>query len=121
MAERLEKLSGSLSIAVITADTHGTAARACEGLPVEVMTYPTTEVGRVKGEIAEKLTGGVIALGNGFNDLQMAEAADLSICVLGHEGCHGPLLARCGVVVQSILDGLDLLLRTDRLRATLRT
>lgn len=121
VARRLEELSRQVHIAVITADTHGTAARACAGLPVKVMTYPTAEVGKIKGETASRLTGGVIAVGNGFNDVQMAERADLSVCVMGPEGCYGPLMARCDVVVPSILDALDLLLKPNRLRATLRT
>lgn len=45
----------------------------------------------------------------------------LSICVIGKEGCCGALLSHCDVVVASILDALDLLIRSDRLRATLRT
>jgi soluble P-type ATPase len=70
---------------------------------------------------ARKLTGGVITIGNGFNDIQMSDAADLSICVMGKEGCCGALLTHCDVVVTSIDDALDLLLKTGRLRATLRT
>ena len=34
---RLAELAKVLSIYVITADTHGTAARKCEGLPLEVL------------------------------------------------------------------------------------
>ena len=118
---RLEKLSQDLEISVITADTHGTAARRCEGLPLNVLTFPTTEVGAIKAREAEKLTGGVITIGNGFNDIQMSDAADLSICVIGREGCCGALLAHTDVVVTSIDDALDLLLKIGRLRATLRT
>ena len=40
---RLAELSKVLTICVITADTHGTAAKKCEGLPLEVLTFPTTE------------------------------------------------------------------------------
>lgn len=121
VAERLQALSRSLSLYVVTADTHGTAAAACEGLPVEVLTYPTTDVGAIKRQVAEKLGEGVACMGNGFNDLQMAEACVLSVCVIGREGCCGALVARSDVVVTSIIDGLDLLLKQDRLRATLRT
>ena len=53
--------------------------------------------------------------------IQMSDAADLSICVIGKEGCCGALLMHCDVVVTSIDDALDLLLKTGRLRATLRT
>ena len=121
IACRLEKLREYLKIYVITADTHGTAAKKCEGLPLEVKTFPTTRVGEIKAEEARSLTGGVVCIGNGFNDIQMADASDLSICVIGREGCCGALLGHCDVVVTSILDALDLLLKTDRLRATMRT
>ena len=118
---RLAELSKELSIYVITADTHGTAAKKCEGLPLQVLTFPTTEVGKIKAEEAAKMEGGVITIGNGFNDILMSDAADLSICVIGKEGCCGALLAHTDVVVTSIEDALDLLLKTGRLRATLRT
>ena len=118
---QLAELSKDLSIYVITADTHGTAAKKCEGLPLQVLTFPTTKVGAIKAEEAQKLTGGVITIGNGFNDIQMSDAADLSICVMGREGCCGALLMHTDVVVTSIDDALDLLLKTGRLRATLRT
>ena len=118
---RLEELSRDLSIYVITADTHGTAAGKCEGLPLQVLTFPTTEVGEIKAREAKKLEGGVITIGNGFNDIQMSDAADLSICVIGREGCCGPLISHCDVVVTSIEDALDLLLIPGRVRATLRT
>ena len=121
IAHRLETLRKDLRIYVITADTHGTAAARCEGLPLEVKTFPTTQVGEIKASEAGKLTGGVVCIGNGFNDIQMSDACDLSICVIGREGCCGALLSHCDVVVTSIHDALDLLLKTDRLRATLRT
>ena len=121
VAERLEVLSRSLSIYVVTADTHGTAAAACAGLPVEVLTYPTADVGAIKRQVAERLGDGVACMGNGYNDLQMAEACALSVCILGREGCCGALLGKSDVVVTSITDGLDLLLKPDRLLATLRT
>lgn len=121
IAERLEQLCAFLTICVITADTHGTAAQRCAQLPLEVKTFPTVEVGAIKAEEARKLTGGVVCIGNGFNDIQMSDASDLSICVIGREGCCGALISHCDIVVTSIHDALDLLIKTDRLRATLRT
>ena len=118
---RLAELSKELSIYVITADTHGTAAQKCEGLPLQVLTFPTTQVGAIKAEEARKLSGGVITIGNGFNDIQMSDAADLSICVMAKEGCCGALLSHVDIVVTSIEDALDLLLKPGRIRATLRT
>ena len=117
---RLAELSKDLSIYVITADTHGTATRACAGLPVRVLTFPTDSVGRIKADEAVKLQGGTVCIGNGFNDVAMADVCDLSICVMGKEGCCGALLAKSDIVVTSVEDALDLLLKPHRLRATLR-
>lgn len=121
IAERLEQLREFLTICVITADTHGTAAQRSAQLPLEVKTFPTVEVGAIKAEEARKLSGGVVCIGNGFNDIQMSDASDLSICVIGREGCCGALIQHCDIVVTSIHDALDLLIKTDSLRATLRT
>ena len=118
---RLEVLKDKLGIYVITADTHGTATKKCEGLPLEIKVFPTTEVGEIKASEVRKLEGGVACIGNGFNDIQMSDAADISICVIGREGCCGALISHCDVIVTSIEDALDLLIKTDRLRATLRT
>lgn len=117
---RLEQLCKQLQICVITADTHGTAAEKCSGLPLQVQTFPTAYVGKIKAEQAAKLDGGVVCIGNGYNDIQMSDVCRLSICVVGKEGCCGALLQHCDIVVTSIEDALDLLLKPNRLRATLR-
>ena len=121
IASRLEQLSRDLTISVITADTHGTAARKCAQLPLRVLTFPTTQVGAIKAQEAQKLTGGVVCIGNGYNDIPMSDVCDLSICVIGREGCCAALLLHADVAVTSIQDALDLLLKPSRLRATLRT
>jgi len=118
---RLHELAKSLRICVITADTHGTATQKCAGLPLEVLTFPTVEVGGIKARQARSLSGGVACIGNGFNDIPMSDVCDLSVAVIGTEGCCAALLSHVDVVVTSIEDALDLLLYTDRLRATLRT
>lgn len=118
---RLEELARGLKIYVITADTHGTAREKCAELPVKVLTFPTEQVGRIKAEEAVALRGGVACIGNGYNDSQMSDVCGLSICVIGREGCCGALLSHADVVVTSIEDALDLLLKPHRLRATLRT
>lgn len=118
---RLQELAKSLHISVITADTHGTAAQKCAGLPLEVLTFPTVEVGEIKARQARALSGGVACIGNGFNDIPMSDMCDLSVAVIGAEGCCAALLSHVDVVVTSVEDALDLLLRPSRLRATLRT
>jgi soluble P-type ATPase len=50
----------------------------------------------------------------------MLGKAALSVAVLGDEGLSTAALGAAQIVVKDIRDGLDLLLKTDRLRATLR-
>ena len=118
---RLVRLAEQLDILVLTADTHGTAAAQCALLPVTLRTFPSAGAAQRKAEIVSALGPGCVCVGNGFNDELMFRAADLSICVLGEEGCWGGLPALSDVVVSSIAAGLDLLLLPNRLRATLRT
>ena len=119
--ERISRLREHVKVHVLTADTCGTVTRQCEPLGVEVRTFPREGAAGCKEEIVRGLEGGVACLGNGFNDIQMFDAARLSIAVLEREGMCAALLSHASVVVRSIEDGLDLLLKPDRLRATLRS
>ena len=67
LRERLRTLSHLLEIHVLTADTYGTVARQCDGLPLTVRTFPRAEAGVCKAEIVRGLEGGVVCLGNGYN------------------------------------------------------
>lgn len=119
-AERIRALAGRTEVYILTADTYGTAARQCAGLGAVLRTFPRTEAGRCKGEIVRALGGGVAAVGNGFNDIPMFDAAALAVAVLEREGLWAGLLPHADVLVSSAEDALDLLLFPDRLRATLR-
>lgn len=118
--ERLVKLSDSLEIHVLTADTFGTAKAECEGTNAVVDTFPKGQASIEKEAILQSLGGGVVAVGNGFNDIQMFDAADLSIAVIEGEGACARLLMHADVVCTSINDALDLLIDPSRLKATLR-
>ena len=48
--ERLKKLSGIYEIYVLTADTHGTARKICEGLPLKIQTFPGNAAAEEKRE-----------------------------------------------------------------------
>lgn len=119
--ERIARLKELAHVYVLTADTYGTVKRQCEPLGITVRTFPREGAAGCKEEIVKGLEGGVACLGNGFNDIQMFDAAQLSIAVLEREGMCAALLSHASVVVRSIEDGLDLLLKPDRLRATLRS
>lgn len=119
-AVRMKQLMPLVKVHVLTADTYGTVRRQCAPLGVEVHTFPRAGAGQCKREIVAALKGGVACFGNGFNDIPMFDLADLSVAIVEGEGVCAALLSHATVAVRSAAEGLDLLLKTQRLRATLR-
>lgn len=118
---RLCKLADQFKIIVLTADTHGTARKQCEGLPLEVCTFPTGNAADYKAEVLnQEGPDSCICMGNGRNDIKMFENAALSIAILGTEGMCSALLKESDICITSIEDGLDLLLNPKRIIADLR-
>ena len=122
VAERLQKIAEmGVEIHVITADTNGTAVSQCEGLPLTLEVFNSTDTVRRKREAALRLGGEEsAAIGNGRSDMGMFETCGLSIAVIGAEGCFLPALEAAKIVVTDIRDALDLLINKNRLSATLR-
>lgn len=119
VARRLAKLARQFEVTVLTADTFGTAAASLRDLPVAVSTIQT---GRDKEKFVRRRSRqGVVAIGNGANDMRMLKAAALGIAVLGPEGMDPRLIAAARIVVRRIEDALDLLVDARRIVATLRT
>lgn len=119
VAEKIRLLSRELVVHIITADTNGSVARQCGDLPVTITILASSDHTAEKGEYARKL-GGVACFGNGANDALMFEQSDLAIAVIGNEGCATSTLLKSDLAVENILDGLDLLLKPNRLIASLR-
>lgn len=119
--ERIEALSRCVKVHILTADTYGTVREKCAGLGAEIDTFPGAGAAACKERIVRSLGEHVVCLGNGYNDKEMFGAAALSVAILESEGCCASLISCADVLVRSIADGLDLLLKPDRLRATLRT
>ena len=120
-ADNIRRLCELVPVWVLTADTYGTVRQQCSGLGVEVKTFPREGAAACKEEIVLSLGDGVCAVGNGFNDIPMFNAAALSIAVLEKEGICASLLTHADILVTSPEDALALLLQPNRLRATLRT
>jgi soluble P-type ATPase len=118
VAERLERLSSVLAITVLTADTFGTARGALEDLPVDV--HLIKDGAEKAAVLAGMEPEGVIAIGNGRNDLPMMSVAGLGIAVVGPEGAAGSLLQAADIVTRDIWEALDLPLHPLRVKATLR-
>ena len=120
-AERIRELRKTVRVHVLTADTYGTVAAQCEGLVDSIETFPRENAAKSKEEIVKKLGPGCACFGNGYNDSLMFDAGLLSVAVLLKEGMCAGLLSHADVMVKSIADGLDLLLKPERLMATLRS
>jgi P-type E1-E2 ATPase len=121
VAERITALRDSLDICLLTADTHGRSAEAARTLGVRVERIRPGNEAAQKQEFVERLGAEhVVAMGNGANDAGMLRAADLGIAVMGGEGLAVAAIQNADIAVATIADGLDLLLRPNRLLATLR-
>lgn len=119
--ERLVRLSTSLQLHVVTGDTFGTAREALQGLPCKLTRLPETGQRELKRDYVTALTASTVAcIGNGRNDHDMMTVAALAIAVVQIEGASAETLMAAHVVARGICDALDLLLRPQRLAATLR-
>ena len=119
--ERILDLSEKLDIHILTADTFGSAAMVCHGLPVTLHIIPERDQILAKQKYLRGLPLKTVAIGNGRNDMGMLVDAALGIAVMGPEGMSTEALRAADVVVMNINDALDLLINPDRLKATLRS
>ncbi len=121
VAGRLRRLARFLEIRVLTFDTFGTATAQLRRLPCAVTVLSGDRVAEQKRDFLASLgSERIIAIGNGANDRLMLETARLGIAVLGPEGASAGAATAADILVGNILAGLDLLLDTRRLVATVR-
>lgn len=119
--ERLNKLSGTVKIHILTADTFGRAREELKEIDCTVHILEGSDHDMQKEEYVRQLgPERVFALGNGNNDRRMLQVARIGVSVLLKEGCATDAIMASDIVVKSIEDGLDLLLYRKRLKATLR-
>ncbi|THF62708.1 HAD family hydrolase [Pseudothauera rhizosphaerae] len=122
VAAALRSLAERVEIHVITADTFGLAQAQLAGLPVTLTITPPENQAEAKLDYVRGLgASGVVAIGNGRNDRKMLESAAIGIALVQKEGASAETLRSADVVSAGILDALDLLRHTDRLKATLRS
>lgn len=119
--EPIEKIKSQLNIYMLTADTFGTGVQVADELGIELFKVSSINGGQDKADyIASLEPSGVIAVGNGYNDLEMFKQAQLSIAVIGKEGCCVEALLEADIVVSNIRDALDMIINPLRIIATLR-
>ncbi len=119
--DRIRKVSRTLRVYILTADTHGTGSEVARQLGVELHRLEPQNGAEQKGEFVRRLgAGSTVAMGNGVNDVEMLREAALGIAVVGPEGAAAKALLAADIVVESPTDALDLLLHPKRIVATLR-
>lgn len=119
--ERLNLLAVDLQVHILTADTFGSCASACQGIDARLHILQAAAGGPEKEQYVAALgPPGVIAVGNGSNDRRMLARAALGIAVLGPEGASALAVQAADIVVPDINSALDLFLKPQRLIATLR-
>lgn len=119
--EKLNELAGHLTIHVLTSDTFGTAVAELEGVNCQAHILEGEFHDLQKEEYVERLGAtSVAAFGNGNNDRKMLRVARIGIAVTEREGSAVDILMAGDLNVTGILNGLDLLLNTKQLKATLR-
>ena len=119
--KKLALLSQKLDVIVVTADTNKNAERLLRDLPVTVYTIEEAEENNQKlGVVLQKGKNKTVTIGNGCNDVSMLRESAIGICTVGREGASAEAMIASDLVIPTINDALDLLLKPHRLKATLR-
>ncbi len=121
IVERIEELHSLVTVHVITADTNGTARAQLENVPCTLEIIGEERQDRAKLEYAERFgLEKVLAIGNGRNDFLLLKNAAVGICVIQGEGAAVKTMQVAEMVCATVNDALGLLLRPQRVTATLR-
>lgn len=121
IGEKLNKLSESMKIHVLTSDTFGKAKAELRDINCEIYILDGENVDIQKERYIKKLGAEkVVAMGNGNNDRRMLKKARLGIAVIEGDGCAADALLAADIHVRNAHDALDILLNPKRFIATLR-
>jgi len=119
--DRIQQLGKLLNIHLLTANTHGKQSEIDKLLGMRAVIIKGEMEAEQKEAFVNNLGAeSVIAIGNGANDALMLKKAALGIVVIGQEGAATSSILNSQIIVNNIVDGLDLLLKPNRLKATLR-
>jgi P-type E1-E2 ATPase len=121
VADLLGRLGSQLNIHLVTGDTYGTLPDIERELGLRGKRLePQRQAEQKQAYVRELGVDRVVAIGNGVNDHLMLREAALGIAILGGEGLAAAALREADVVVPDIVKGMELLLDTRHLIATLR-
>lgn len=118
---RLQTLSRSLTVHVLTADTFGHAAQKLEGLECAFHLIGKGDQAAAKADcIADIGAEYTVSMGNGRNDKAMLQRSALGMGIIQQEGAAVSALISADIICTHINHALDLLIYPLRLTATLR-
>lgn len=121
LKKMLDELSDKVELHILTADTHGKARSQLKEVKCNLKIIENdNQHFQKEAYIRELGVDHVFAIGNGNNDTLMLSAARVGVAVCLAEGASALAVNHADIVVNSIESALDLLLFTDRLKATLR-
>lgn len=110
-----------IAVYILTADTHGTVQEQCRHLSATIKVFNKDNASVHKANIVDELGGATcISIGNGYNDGAMFEKSALGIIVLGQEGCSTESLMKAKILCRNIEDAFDMIIKKERIVATLR-
>ena len=120
--DRLNKISESIQVHIITADTFGTVKNELEGINCKLVIISEGNQTEEKLNFLRSCGGNVsVCVGNGRNDKLMLKEAIIGIALIQDEGTFTETIISSDIVCKSINDALDLLLNPKRLIATMRS
>jgi len=122
---RLLRLQKFVDVKIVTADTYGMAARQLSGIAEPHFLKRKSGQDKEKRDFARKFDlPHVAAFGNGNNDRLLLRAVKngggIAIAVDNGEGCAVDALLAANIFIFGAANALDLLLKTNALKATLR-
>ena len=121
IAKKIASLRDRLTIHLLTADTHGKQAVIDQQLGLTAVRIAPGGESSQKAEYVRKLgSEKVVAIGQGANDAEMLEAAQLGICVMSVEGAAKETLLAADLIVPNTISALELLEKPLRIVASLR-
>ncbi|RXP63329.1 ATPase P [Lutibacter sp. HS1-25] len=117
----INKLSKSIKIYVITADTFDTVENQLKHLNCEIIKISSENQSEQKLAILKELNPlNTVAFGNGRNDQLMLKEAIVGVGILENEGICTSTLINADIICKNIHNAFELLLTPKKLIATLR-
>jgi soluble P-type ATPase len=118
--DKINLLSKRIRIHVFVKSGQALPEKTFRNVKAEIVYLTEGSSSKQKTDRLEKLgPGRTVAIGNGLDDARIIEEAGFGICVIGKEGASGEAVRKADLVVMSVLDAFDFLLKPLRQKATM--